>query len=129
MKEDIEFRKVHDIAMAIVPDDDIWKVYLLNMKEGPIQGVIVNSRGYGMRDGKEVKTSNLKQLFDEVSARGYVVVELITEELMGLSNEFWISFWYKDFLYDKKYVFVPESLIKDNLTDVPLLNIKGVMIK
>lgn len=129
MKEDIEFRKVHDIAVAVIPEDDFWKVYLLNLKNEAIQGIIVNSRGYGVIDGREVKTSNLKQLFDEIKPKDYVVIELINKELFGLHNEYWVSFWHNKFLYDKKYVFVPETLIPENLTPVPLLEKMGVMIK
>jgi len=32
-------------------------------------------------------------------------------------------------MYDKKYVFVPESITEENFTHVPVLNKKGVMIR
>ena len=52
MKSDIEFKKVEDIAIAIVPKDpelgkNEWRAHLLNLKNKPIEGVLVNSRGYG----------------------------------------------------------------------------------
>lgn len=32
-------------------------------------------------------------------------------------------------MYDKKYVFVPESVKEENFTLVPLINKRGVMIR
>jgi len=134
MKEDIQFKKVEEIAIAIVPEEgeqgeESWKAYLINLKNKPIHGVIVNSRGYGTLDGKKVKTSVLRHFFEKVDANTHVPIEFMPKKLFGLHNEFWVSFWCGNFMYDKKYVFVSESFIEDNLTDVPILDTRGVMIK
>lgn len=134
MLKDIDFKKVEDVAIAVVPDDDgegkeAWKVYLLNLKNAPIQGVIINSKGYGRYKKKDVETSKLRQFFEKLEPQSYVMVELIYKELLGLTNEFWVSFWKDNFMYDKKYVFVRESLVDEHLTELPLLEKKGVMIK
>jgi len=134
MKSDIEFKKVEDIAIAIVPKDialgtNEWQAHLLNLKDKPIEGVLVNSRGYGEKDGKKVKTSVLRHFYKNVSAKTAVVIELVPEHLVGLSNEFWVSFWCDDFMYDKKYVFVSETLVETNFVTVPILDQLGVMIR
>lgn len=127
--------KVEDVAMAVVPDSEEdkegvgWIVYLVNLKEDPIDGVIVASMGYGSLEGKQVKTSTLRQFFDRISGNTYVKVELIEKKLIALNNEFWVSFWYKGKMFDKRYVFVTDSITPDNLTDVPVLQKRGVMIK
>ncbi len=133
MIKDIQFNKVEDIAVAVAPrvenSSEVWVVYLVNMKDRPINGVLVNSKGYGVVDGKEVKTSSLRQFFEKIEGRDFVQVEILPEQLIGLSNQFWVSFWQDGVLYDKQYVFVTESIVKDNLIDIPVLNKKGVMIK
>ena len=133
MIKDIPFKKVEDVAVAVAPRMDekgeAWVVYLVNMKNRAINGVLVNSKGYGMLDGKQVKTSSLRQFFDKIDGRDYVTIEILPEQLTGIANQFWVSFWLDGFLYDKQFVFVTESIIKDNLTDIPVLNKKGVMIK
>ena len=133
MIRDIPFKKVEDIAIAVAPsieqDEEIWRVYLVNMKDEPIEKVLVNSRGYGTIEGKQVQTSSLRQFFEQVDAKTYVVLEVLPDELKGISNQFWVSFWHEGFLYDKKYVFVTESLKENYFTKVPILNRNGVMIK
>ncbi len=62
MKKDIPIRKVENIAIAIVPkDEDLWDVFLINLKEAPIRNVLVNSKGYGEVDNKKVETTCLRQ--------------------------------------------------------------------
>lgn len=133
MIKDIEFKKVKDIAVAVAPtheeEEEVWKVYLVNLKDNPISGVLVNSKGYGTLEGKNVKTSSLRQFFDRIEGNDYVTLEILPEKLKSLSNQFWVSFWYNGFLYDKKFVFVTESIIENNFTNIPVLNKKGVMIK
>jgi hypothetical protein len=136
MKKDIPFEKVKDVAVAIVREsnentaDAEWSVYLLNLKDVPLEGVIVASKGYGeLEDGEKVKTSQLRQLFDKVEKNNYVKIEPIDSTLFKLNNEFWVSFWIGKEIYDKKYVFVTESIVENNFIDIPIINKRGVMIK
>jgi hypothetical protein len=136
MKKDIPFEKVKDVAIAVVRENEEntpneeWSVYLLNLKNVPLEGVIVASKGYGERpDGEKIKTSQLRQLFDKVEQNGYVKIEPIDKSLFQLNNEFWVSFWIGKDIYDKKYVFVTESITENNFIDIPIINKRGVMIK
>ena len=136
MKKDIPIQKVEDLAIAIVPrqpdeedHDYFWDAYLINLKEEAIRSVLVNSRGYGEVDGEPRKTTTLRYFWEEVGPLELVKIEPVSKEVMILANEYWVSFSYKDYLYDKKYVFVPGSLEPINFTDIPFLNRKGVMIR
>lgn len=134
MNKDIPFKKVEEVAIAILPEltdlgQEEWSVYLLNLKDEPIQTVLVSSTGYGEIDDRKVKTSTLRQLLGDIPPKYFIKIELIDQQLFSISNEFWISFWYHGNLYDKKYVFVSESIIESNFTEIPLINKRGVMIK
>lgn len=135
MKKDIDFGKVEDLAIAIVPEnegtlpEEEWSVYLVNLKNESIEGVIVASTGYGDLDGRKVKTSTLRQFFDRIASNEFVKVELIEKQLFALNNEFWISFWINGKMFDKRYVFVTESINLENFTQIPLMNKRGVMIR
>ena len=133
MLKDIDFRKVEDTAMAIIPEQDgtekVWNAYFINTGDSVIQSVLINSKGYGEIEEKAVKTSSLRQFFEYVEGQSSVKVEEIREELLALNNEFWISFSKDGYLFDKKYVFVTDSLRDEHLIDVPVLNKKGVLIK
>lgn len=132
MKKDILIKKVTDIAMAIIPneeDPNFGDVYFLNLKEKDLKNVFITSRGYGEIDGEKVETSQLRYFYDLIGAEMAIKVEPIDAKLFQLANEYWISFNLDDFMYDKKYVFVPGSFIKENFTNIPLINKQGVMIK
>jgi len=134
MIKDIIIEKVTDVAMAVVPEtnelgETDWSVYLVNLKPDAIDGVLISSKGYGNIDGKDVKTSTLRQFWEKVSGKDFVKVELIEQKLFGITNEFWVSFWHHGILYDKRYVFVTESIVENNFTEVPLIGKRGVMIK
>jgi hypothetical protein len=134
MKKDIPNLKVEDIAIAIVPpdlpsDEEMWDVYLINLKEGPISNVLINSRGYGEIEGEKMRTSILRHFFEEIGPLEAVKIEPIQTRLFGLNNEYWISFVYDDYMYDKKYVFVHGSIAESHFTTIPFVGRKGVMIR
>jgi hypothetical protein len=133
MKKDLPENIVENVAIAIVmesatPEAKIWNVYLLNLKDELIETVLVSSKGYGEKDGKLVKTSVLRHSIGDVSPKSFALIELIDEQVFGLTNEFWLSYYINGRIYDKKFIFVPESIVDSNLSRIPLLNKPGVMI-
>jgi hypothetical protein len=133
MKKDITRPEVRDIAVAIVQEKneegvEIWNSYLINMKEEQIEGVLVSSKGYGEIDGEKRETSVLRHFLDEVPSRSAKRIEPLIEEVFGIFNEYWVSFYVAKLMYDKKYIFVPESISEEHFTDVPFLGKRGVMI-
>lgn len=134
MKADFPENKVEDIAMAVVlmgetPEVKNWTVYLINLKNEPISNVLVSSKGYGEKNGKQVKTSVLRHFIGDMNAREFKGVEAIDTEVFGLTNEYWLSYYINGIIYDKKFIFLPESIVDDNLIKIPLVNKPGVMIK
>ena len=59
----------------------------------------------------------------------YKKVELLNKDVFGLTNEFLLTFYVNDLIHDKKYIFLPESIISENATKLPLMKRKGIMIK
>ena len=133
MKKDIEIPVVEDIAIAVILEEEEgenrWNVYLLNLKNEPIRNVLIVSKGYGELNGEARSTSTLRYFFDEIPPKEYAKVEPIMDFTFGLSNEYWVSFYIGDTIYDKRYIFLPESISEKNFTHVPLIDIDGVMIR
>jgi hypothetical protein len=132
MKEHINFEPVEGVAIAIAVEqndvgEDIWNVFLLNNNPFSLDNVLVASKGYGMHEGKEVKTSVLRHMFEQVPPKSAVKVEPIDPAIFHITNEYWVSYYVGSKIYDKKYVFVPESIIAENLVDISLLNAKGIL--
>ncbi len=131
MKKDIPKLKVEDLAIAIVPriGEELWDTYILNLKEDPITDVFINSHGYGEIDGEDFKTTTLRHFFEAIGPLEIIKIEPIQTSLFQLTNEYWVSFRFEGYMYDKKYVFVKGSIDELNFTPIPFLNAKGVMIR
>ena len=133
MKKDLPENIVEDIAVVVALENEtvdtkLWYVYLINLKKEAIDNVLITSRGYGERDGEQVKTSTLRHMFPRVESGEYMLIEPIDEQTFGLNNEYWLSYYINGVIYDKKFIFLPESIIEANFIKLPLLNKPGVMI-
>ncbi|HEY1006713.1 MAG TPA: hypothetical protein VGD92_06015 [Sphingobacteriaceae bacterium] len=133
MKKDLPENIVEDISIAVVleeesPESKVWNVYLVNMKDQPIRTVLVSSKGYGQKDGREVKTSVLRHSIGDLDGKDFALIEAIDEQVFGLTNEYWLSFYINGTIFDKKFIFLPESIVESNLIRIPVVNKPGVMI-
>ena len=71
----------------------------------------------------------MRHFFEEVESLDYKLIEPVSKEVFGISNEYWISFTINGIMYDKQYVFLPESIIDSNFQMIPFIDKKGVIIK
>ncbi|HXU26367.1 MAG TPA: hypothetical protein VN698_03985 [Bacteroidia bacterium] len=133
MKAEDLIHQVEDVAVAVVPenieDQNGWMVYLVNLKNNSLENVIVSSKGYGEINNQNLKTSTLRHFIEKVEPHAFSKIEPIMEDVFGLANEYWVSFYINKTIYDKKFVFLPESIQENNFVTIPFLNKKGVMIK
>ena len=106
-----------------------WNIYIVNMYDVKIENVLVSSKGYGIHNGENVKTSTLRHLIGEIEPKQSSKIEPIISDVFGLNNEYWVSFYIGKEIYDKKYIFLPESISEKNLTMIPLINKRGVMMR
>ncbi len=134
MIKDIPELIVEDVALAIVKEENelaetIWNSYLINLKKDKLDSVLVTSTGYGYLNEEKVNTSTLRHFLDTVQPHSFVKIEPIIEDVFGLNNEYWVSFYLGKNLYDKKFIFLAETILEENLIHVPVINKRGVMIK
>lgn len=134
MKKDLPENIVEDVAMAVVligetPEVKNWTVYIVNLKDVGLDNVLISSKGYGEKDGKMVKTSVLRHFIGDLKASSFAGVEAIDPEVFGLTNEYWLSYYIDGVIYDKKFIFLPESIVDENLIHIPLVDMPGVMIR
>jgi hypothetical protein len=57
------------------------------------------------------------------------LINLKNEQTFGLNNEYWLSYYIGQDIFDKKFIFLPESIVEMNFIRIPVLNKPGVMIK
>lgn len=133
MRKDIHAPKVEGVSMAVVrePDeegDEAWYVYVINQKDVTLENVLVSSRGYGEIEGETRHTSEMRHFLDTLAPRSWARIERIMEDVFALNNQYWLSFYLDQELFDRKYIFVAGSIEEDNFTTLPLMNKRGVMI-
>ncbi|RYE22733.1 MAG: hypothetical protein EOP42_24075 [Sphingobacteriaceae bacterium] len=134
MLKDLPQNKVEDIAIGVALESEnsesrVWYVYLINLKNQAIDNALITSKGYGFKDGEDVKTSTLRHSFPKVQAKSFTLIEPIDEQTFGLTNEYWLSYYVDNQIFDKKFIFLPESIVESNFIRLPVLNKPGVMIR
>ena len=131
MKEHINFDPVEGVSIAIAQpehaDELHWQVFLINSNAQPLENVIVVSKGYSGAGEEKVQTSVLRHVFERVQPKTHVLIEPIDPQIFHLTNEYWVSYYIGSQIYDKRFVFVPDSLIAENLITISTLNRLGVL--
>jgi hypothetical protein len=132
MKKDIELPEVKNVTLAVVREKNIlnqdeWKVFIINNNTYPLENTLVASQGYGEKEGEKQRTSTLRHFLETVPAEGFAMVEPIDSGLFHLNNEYWVSYYVGSQIFDRKFMFVPESICPENLTFIKELNMDGVL--
>lgn len=135
MKEGLLGPKVENVNVAIVEDVDennnkMYYAYLINLRDDIMEGIIVTSTGYGenVSTGEKIKTSSLRHCIELMLPNEAAKLEPIMEDVFGLTNEYWVSFWVNDDMYDKKFIFLPETIQEKNMKMIPEIGKRGVVI-
>lgn len=135
MREELKGPKVENVGVAVVQQKDendniVHYVYLINLRDDIMEGIIVTSKGYGhnVETGEKVQTSMLRHCLEVLLPNEAAKLEPIMEDVFGLANEYWVSFYVDGRMYDKKFIFLPETISEKNMKELPVLGMRGVMI-
>jgi hypothetical protein len=135
MKKDIIIPEVENVFMAVVQEwsDDfmekVWYAHLVNDSDFQLDGVMVVSKAFGTLDGEMKKTSVLRHAFAEIPEVSVAKIEMIEKSLLALNNEFMVTFFIGNTLYDKKFIFKANSIQEANQEEVPILFVDGVIVR
>lgn len=135
MKKDIITLEVENVFLAAVQEwsDDfmekVWYAYLINDSDFLIESVMVVSKAFGTINGEMKKTSLLRHAFVAVPPVSVMKIEMIEKSVLALNNEFMLTFFIGDKLYDKKYIFKAQSICESAVEEVPILFIDGVIVR
>ncbi|HRN97758.1 MAG TPA: hypothetical protein PLA69_00325 [Flavobacterium sp.] len=135
MQKDINIPEVKDVFMAAVQEwnDDfmanVWNVYLINDSDNELHDIMVVSKAFGTIDGEMRKTSLLRHALVEMPPVSVVKIEMVQDSVLALNNEFMLTFFIGNTLYDRKYTFIANSIRKDRTEEVPHLWKPGVIVR
>jgi hypothetical protein len=133
MLKDIVTESLPGVAVAVIRElndskDWEWNVYAINYSKAHLSGVLVSSKGYGWHEGEEVKTSTLRHFLDQLPPLSYIKIEPIQEDVFKLNNEYWMSYYANETMYERKYIFEPNTIAIEHLEVVSLVNELGILI-
>ena len=131
MKDDILFPKVDGVYVAVVNEynetykTQDWNAYIINDKEIDLDIVLIVTNGYS----ENKITSTFRKKLDKLPAKSYAKIELMQEDLFALNNQFKVSFFEGNQMFDKTYVFRKNTINIKALQPIPLMKVKGVLVK
>ncbi len=131
MKKDIQIPKVENLHLAIVQEyNKTFKIndyyaYLINEKEIDIEMVLVVSKGF---DGTK-ETSKMHHKIEKLSAKSIAKIELIQEDIFQLNNEFKVTFFENNKMFEKNFLIKKNTIKEGNLRILKTWNKKGILIK
>jgi len=131
MKKDITIPKVEDVYIAIVREfNDIyktqdWNAYIINDKKVDLDIILIVSSGHT----EEKVTSTFRKKLDKLPAQSYAKIELMHEDLFALNNQFKVSFFEGNTMFDKTYLFRKNTINLKAFQEIPLMDVKGVLVK
>lgn len=131
MKKDIQVPKVNDVYVAVVNEfndtfkTQDWNAYIINEKTVDLDMVLIMTRGFS-----ETKaTSTMRHKLEKLPAKSYAKIELMQEDVLTLNNEFVVTFFEGNKMFDKSFVFRKNTINLKALQSIPLMQVKGVLVK
>ena len=131
MKKDILIPKVKDVYVAVIQEYNTlyktndWNAYIINNKDVDLEMVLIVSKGYN----KTKETSLMRHKLDKLPAKSYAKIELLHEDVLALNNEFKVTYFEGNQMFDKTYLFRENTINTKALQLIPLINKSGILLK
>lgn len=131
MRKDIHIPEVIGVEVAVVFEyndiykTDDWNVYIINKKEIDLDMVVVVSKGFDEKD----QTSIMRKKIESLPSNSFAKIEMVQPELFKLNNQFQVTFFEGNQLFDKTFTFPKNSIKEGNLRMISSLQKRGILAK
>lgn len=131
MHKDIHIPEVKDVHIVVVQEQHLeyrtldWNAYIINNSDKDLDTVLIVSQGY--TDTK--MTPPMRHTIARLPARSYAKIEYLQEKVLALNNTFKVTFFEGNQMFDKSYLFRKNSINVNALQKLPLMQLKGVMVR
>lgn len=129
MRKDINILQVENVHVVAVKEWDeelsahYWNIYVVNDRKDEISMVLVMSRG----NSEDQKTTTLRQNLGDIQPNGSAKVEFITDEVLGFTNEYLLTFFAENKLFERKFIFEANSISEENFVKIPVMETEGIL--
>ncbi|MEP2056768.1 MAG: hypothetical protein ABJJ05_03120 [Maribacter litoralis] len=131
MKKDIEIPVAKDVFVAMIREwneeflDKDWNAYIINDRKTPIEMTMAVSKGYD----QDRKSSTMRHGIGDMEPKSFRKIEVVQEDVLGLNNEFFVTFYADNKLYEKRFVFEKNTVTENNLVNIQLIDKEGILAK
>lgn len=131
MKKDIILPEVKDVYIAVVQEEHLeyksldWNAYIINNSDVELDTVLIVSQGYSERK----MTPPMRHSIAKLPARSYAKIEYLQEKVLELNNSFKVTFFEGNKMFDKSYLFRRNTINQKALQTIPLMQLKGILVK
>ena len=131
MKKDINIPQVEGVYVAVVNTyneiykTNDWNAYIINDKDVDLEMLLIVSKGYT----QDKETSLMRHKLEKLPKKSYAKIELMQEDVLALNNEFKVTFFEDNKMFDKTYLFRKNTINEKALQQIPLMEVKGVLVK
>lgn len=131
MKKDIQIPEVKDVFVAVVQEKHLeyntldWNAYIINNSDIDLDTVLIVSQGKS--DSKI--TPPMRHTIAKLPARSFAKIEYLQDKVLELNNYFKVTFFEGNTMFDKTYIFRKNTINTKALQTLPLMPLKGVLVK
>ncbi|MGO3183042.1 MAG: hypothetical protein ACTIJ9_09450 [Aequorivita sp.] len=131
MRKDIEIPQAKNVYVVAVKEWDkdftgqVWNIYVVNDRDDEISMVLVISRG----KSEDKKTSTLRHNVGDMQTKTSAKIEFIPDEVLGFTNEYLLTFFSENKLFERKFIFEPNSISDEKVIEVPVMESEGILAK
>jgi len=133
MKKDIQIPEVSNVLVAVVKEFnkefqcEDWNAYIINTKKVDLEMILIVSKGYD--EDKGMETAVLRHKIEKLPANSFAKIELIQNEVLKLTNFFYVTFFEGNTMFERKYIFEKGVIKEGNLRQISVLNKRGILAK
>ena len=131
MKKDITIPEVKNVYVAIVNEfnevykTQDWNAYIINDKDVDLDVVLIVTNGFS----EDKITSTFRKKLDKLPKKSYTKIELMQEDLFALNNQFKVTYFEGNRMFDKTYIFKKNTINLKALQSIPLMGVKWILVK
>lgn len=102
-----------------------WNAYLINQQNNSLEMVMIVSKGFDAQK----HTAVMRKTIENLPTKSFALIEMIPEEVLQLNNEFSVTFFSNNKLFDKTYLFPKNTVSETTIEMIPFLNKKGIIVR
>jgi len=131
VKKDIEIPIAKDVYIAVIHEWNAaflskdWNAYIINNRSTQIDMVLVSTKGF---DGDR-KTSTMRHGIGIVAPKSFAKIEMLLEDVLSLNNEFFVTYYADDKLYEKRFLVEKNTVSEKALQQIPIIEKEGIWAK